>query len=38
MRVCHTYNAEVNEHMIAVNQVLGYRPSARPGEFEKRLA
>jgi len=34
---CYTYNAEVNEHMIAVNELLGYRPCARSGEFEKRL-
>ncbi len=34
---CYTYNAEVNEHMIAVNELLGYRPTARSGEFEKRL-
>jgi len=38
LRICHTYNAEVNAHMIAVNQLLGYRPTARLGEFEKRLA
>ena len=31
---CYTYNAEVNEHMIAVNELLGYRPTARSGEFE----
>lgn len=34
---CFTYNAEVNEHMIAVNELLGYKPTARSGEFEKRL-
>jgi GNAT superfamily N-acetyltransferase len=34
---CYTYNAEVNEHMIAVNELLGYHPTARSGEFEKRL-
>lgn len=32
-----TYNAEVNEHMIAVNELLGFRPVARLGEFQKRL-
>jgi GNAT superfamily N-acetyltransferase len=32
-----TYNAEVNEHMIAVNQALGFRPVARLGDFQKRL-
>ena len=31
LRICHTYNAEVNAHMIAVNELLGYQPSARPG-------
>ncbi|GAB3771210.1 GNAT superfamily N-acetyltransferase [Nocardioides ginsengisegetis] len=33
-----TYNAEVNAHMIGVNEMLGYRPVARLGEFEKKLA
>lgn len=32
-----TYNAEVNTHMIAVNEQLGFRPVARLGEFQKRL-
>lgn len=32
-----TYNAEVNEHMIGVNERLGFRPVARLGEFQKRL-
>ena len=31
-----TYNAEVNGHMIEVNQRLGFRPVARLGEFQKR--
>jgi hypothetical protein len=30
-----TYNAEVNAHMIGVNQRLGFRPVARLGEFQK---
>ncbi len=34
---CYTYNAEVNEHMIAVNELLGYKPTARSGEFERTL-
>ena len=32
-----TWNAEVNTHMIAVNEALGFRPAGRLGEFEKRL-
>lgn len=33
-----TYNAEVNEHMIGVNEVIGFRPVARLGDFQKKLA
>jgi len=32
-----TYNAEVNQHMVAVNEALGFRPVGRLGEFQKRL-
>lgn len=32
-----TYNAEVNTHMIGVNERLGFTPVARLGEFQKRL-
>lgn len=32
-----TYNAEVNAHMIGVNEQLGFAPVARLGEFQKRL-
>jgi GNAT superfamily N-acetyltransferase/RimJ/RimL family protein N-acetyltransferase len=32
-----TYNAEVNEHMVAVNDRLGFRPVERLGEFQKHL-
>ncbi|MDR7251733.1 GNAT superfamily N-acetyltransferase [Nocardioides sp. BE266] len=32
-----TYNAEVNSHMIGVNEALGFRPVARLGDFQKRL-
>lgn len=32
-----TYNAEVNEHMIGVNEALGFRPVARLGDFQKKL-
>jgi len=31
-----TYNAEVNSHMIGVNERLGFVPVARLGEFQKR--
>jgi len=33
-----TYNAEVNRHMIEVNEALGFRPVARLGDFQKKLA
>ena len=32
-----TYNAEVNTHMIGVNEAMGFRPVQRLGEFQKRL-
>ena len=32
-----TYNAEVNTHMVAVNEAMGFRPVARLGDFQKRL-
>ncbi|QWZ06928.1 GNAT family N-acetyltransferase [Nocardioides panacis] len=32
-----TYNAEVNTHMVAVNEAMGFRPVQRLGEFQKRL-
>jgi GNAT superfamily N-acetyltransferase len=32
-----TYNAEVNSHMIAVNEALGFQPVARLGDFQKKL-
>jgi GNAT superfamily N-acetyltransferase len=32
-----TYNAEVNEHMVRVNALLGFRPTARLAEMQKRL-
>ena len=32
-----TYNAEVNSHMVGVNERLGFVPVARLGEFQKRL-
>ncbi len=33
-----TWNAEVNSHMIGVNERLGFRAVARMGEFQKRLS
>lgn len=33
-----TWNAEVNGHMIGVNERLGFRPTERFGEFQKRLS
>jgi GNAT superfamily N-acetyltransferase len=33
-----TYNAEVNEHMVAINDLLGFRPVERLGELQKRTA
>lgn len=33
-----TWNAEVNTHMIGVNDRLGFRPVERSGEFQRRLA
>ncbi|MDO9454758.1 GNAT family N-acetyltransferase [Nocardioides sp.] len=32
-----TWNAEVNSHMIGVNERLGFRPVSRMGEFQKTL-
>ena len=37
LHVLTTYNAEVNTHMIGVNERLGFVPVARLGEFQKRL-
>lgn len=37
IEVVVTYNAEVNEHMVAVNERLGFVPVARLGEFQKKL-
>lgn len=32
-----TWNAEVNDHMIGVNDRMGFRPVSRMGEFQKRV-
>jgi len=37
LKVLTTYNAEVNTHMIAVNDALGFRPVERLGEFQRML-
>jgi hypothetical protein len=37
LRRVSTYNAEVNAHMVAVNELLGFRPVERLGEFQRRL-
>jgi hypothetical protein len=34
----YTYNAESNTHMRAVNAALGFEPSERMGELQKRLS
>jgi GNAT superfamily N-acetyltransferase len=37
LRELITYNAEVNGHMVGVNERLGFVPVARLGEFQRRL-
>ncbi len=37
LRVLTTYNAEVNSHMIGVNERMGFRPVERLGEFQRKL-
>ena len=37
VRQVTTYNAEVNAHMIGVNERLGFEAVGRLGEFQKRL-
>jgi GNAT superfamily N-acetyltransferase len=36
-RLLTTYNAEVNSHMVQVNEQMGFRPVERLGQFQKRL-
>jgi len=35
--VVYTYNADVNDHMIRVNEIFGFRPVGRLGEFQRKL-
>ncbi|UMG91439.1 GNAT family N-acetyltransferase [Nocardioides sp. TF02-7] len=32
-----TWNAEVNDHMIAINELMGFVPTARSGTLQKKL-
>lgn len=36
-RTVHTWNAAVNRHMIAINEAVGYRPTAQERALELRL-
>jgi hypothetical protein len=33
-----TYNAEVNAHMVSINEAMGFRPVERLGEYQRQLA
>jgi hypothetical protein len=33
-----TYNADVNTHVIGINEQLGFRPVAHLGGLQKRLS
>jgi GNAT superfamily N-acetyltransferase len=37
LQVIDTWNAESNDHMIAVNEALGYRPMTRELQFQRTL-
>jgi hypothetical protein len=37
MRYVHTWNAEVNAHMIAINEAVGYRAVDRWIAYQKKL-
>ena len=36
-KIAWHWNAEVDEHMIAVNEQMGFRPTARGGQLQKKL-
>lgn len=38
MRYVHTWNAEVNQHMIAINEAVGYRAVDRWFAYQKKLS
>jgi GNAT superfamily N-acetyltransferase len=38
IRWVHTWNAEANDHMISVNEAIGYRPVCRDVDVQKKLA
>ncbi|SDD43812.1 GNAT family N-acetyltransferase [Glycomyces harbinensis] len=38
IRYVHTWNAEVNDHMIAINEAMGYRALCRDFDVQKKLA
>lgn len=38
LRYVHTWNAEVNSHMIAINEAIGYRRYCRDIDVQKKLA
>lgn len=38
VRYVHTWNAEANRHMIAVNEAVGYRAMSRAIDVQKKLA
>lgn len=38
IRYVHTWNAEVNDHMIAINEAMGYRSLCRDLDVQKKLS
>ena len=36
-RVIHSWNAEENDHMVAINDQLGFRPVEYLSEMQRRL-
>ncbi|WP_051325839.1 GNAT family N-acetyltransferase [Glycomyces tenuis] len=37
IRYVHTWNAEVNDHMISINEAIGYRPVCRDIDVQKKI-